>query len=220
MHKITPFLLTSALALICLPSHAEDIEPFSCRNGYFPSEGKFSQLYKVVNKHQTHFFKDDERCPESEGCQQKAYLIEGDEVLVNKIEGGWACAWYQGKKRETVGWIELVSLAPAADPLPETSDWLGTWKAWASTLTIEQQEHGPGLHVTGDSTWGSGASTHIGQIDGTFKPKGRYAMTKDGDGKYDCAVEYTRIGRFLIVDDNNNCGGMNVSFDGVYVRAQ
>lgn len=218
MHKITPLLLTSALAFICLPSHAEYIEPFSCRNGYFPSEGKFTQLYTVVGKHQTHFFKDTEGCPESEGCMQKAYVIEGDEVLVNKIEGDWACAWYQGKKRETVGWIVLENLAPAADPVPQPNDWLGTWKTPASSITIEQQEQGNGLHVAGDAIWGIGASAHVGEIDGTLKPEGRYAMTKEGDGKYDCAVEFSRVGRFLIVDDNNNCGGMNVSFDGVYVR--
>ena len=216
MHKITPFLLTSALALICLPSHAQD-EVYSCDAGYF-LRGQVQPALHRRGQAPDALLQDDERCPESEGCMRKAYVIEGDEVLVNKIEGDWACAWYQGKKRETVGWIVLENLAPAADPLPASTDWLGSWKARAGSITIEQPGQEPGLHVTGDATWGSGASTHIGQIDATLKPQGRYAMTRDGDGKYDCAVEYTRIGRFLIVDDNNNCGGMNVSFDGVYVR--
>jgi hypothetical protein len=35
----------------------------------------------------------------------------------------------------------------------------------------------------------------------------------------DCAVRLRRAGKWLLVDDNDNCGGMNVTFDGIYTRS-
>ncbi|PTQ74144.1 hypothetical protein [Pseudomonas sp. GV071] len=219
MHRIKTVLLTSALTLAFLPSAAHSIEPYSCRNGFFPAEGKNTQLYRVSSQQPVHFFKDDKGCPDSAACKQKAYIVEGDNVLISKVDSSWACAWYQGKKRETVGWIEAEKIQPADDPLPATSDWLGTWTAPASSIKIERQTQEQ-LRVTGNATWGSGASTNVGEIDGTLLLQGRYAVTKDGEDAFACVVEFTRVGRFLIAHDNNNCGGMNVSFDGVYVRSQ
>ena len=44
-------------------------------------------------------------------------------------------------------------------------------------------------------------------------------MFKDGDGEYDCAATLNLVGKLLVVaDNNNNCGGGNVSFTGVYKR--
>ena len=219
MHTLKTVLLTGALALVNLPSYAQSIEPYSCRNGFFPAEGKNTQLYSVTSKQPVHFFNDDKGCPDSAACKLKAYIVEGDNVLISNVESGWACAWYQGKKRETVGWIDAEKIQPANDPLPVTSDWLGTWSAPAGSIKIAKQK-GSELRVTGNATWGTGASTNVGEIDGTLLPQGRHAVTKDGDEQYACAVEFTRVGRFLIVHDNKNCGGMNVSFDGVYVRSQ
>lgn len=37
-------------------------------------------------------------------------------------------------------------------------------------------------------------------------------------GAYDCTVGLRRLGPWLVVDDNLACGGMNVTFRGVYRR--
>ena len=69
---------------------------------------------------------------------------------------------------------------------------------------------------------------NIGEIVGAVSPSGHrlsFAMGDDGQtlpiGKPDggvCQVWMQRAGTYLLVDDNNACGGMNVSFRGTYVR--
>ena len=34
-----------------------------------------------------------------------------------------------------------------------------------------------------------------------------------------CAAKLELVGRYLVVEDNGRCGGVNVSFNGLYVRA-
>jgi hypothetical protein len=40
----------------------------------------------------------------------------------------------------------------------------------------------------------------------------------DKGGESDCKVWMQRVGPWLIVNDNSNCGGFNVSFRGFYTR--
>ena len=43
---------------------------------------------------------------------------------------------------------------------------------------------------------------------------------QDGQGEtYECAATFVLVGAFMIVHDNDQCGGMNVRFDGVYQKA-
>ena len=91
------------------------------------------------------------------------------------------------------------------------------------------------LSISGEATWGgldperikSGA-VHIGSIEGVAAPVGgslSFAMT-DNDATLpvdqgkdtDCKVWMRRLGPYLLVSDNENCGGANVSFQGVYTR--
>ena len=217
MHRLNAVLLTSALALLCLPSQAQEIQPYSCRNGLFPTEGKGALLYRVSSKQPVHFFNDDKGCPASEACKNKAYIVEGNEVLVSKAEGGWACVWHQGPQHETVGWVAVDTLLPMAEPVPAPDAWLGAWKSYGHAITIKKRE-GALLHVSGKATWGTGEAKHYGRVDGALRIQGHHAQTRMGDDQDACLVDLTRIGRYLIVSDNKNCGGFNVSFDGVYVR--
>jgi hypothetical protein len=72
-------------------------------------------------------------------------------------------------------------------------------------------------------------AVNLGEIDAAFAPTGpalAFTMGTDatlpvtaGDTS-DCKVWMRRLGSFLIVDDNMNCGGMNVRFTGVYSRTK
>ena len=35
-----------------------------------------------------------------------------------------------------------------------------------------------------------------------------------------CVVKLHRRGPYLVASDNNNCGGLNVSFNGIYTKAK
>ena len=41
---------------------------------------------------------------------------------------------------------------------------------------------------------------------------------KSGDETYDCKVHLRLVREYLVVYDNKMCGGMNVNFDGVYLK--
>ena len=47
----------------------------------------------------------------------------------------------------------------------------------------------------------------------------RFALPSPEAAKDACAARLSLYGRYLFVEDNGGCGGMNVSFAGVYVRA-
>ena len=85
------------------------------------------------------------------------------------------------------------------------------------TRHLEQGARGDELLVSGTALWiGLNDNVHIGEL-------AEATAQRDGDGlklaPYDgCAVTLRRAGPWLIVDDNMGCGGLNVTFRGVYRR--
>ena len=78
------------------------------------------------------------------------------------------------------------------------------------------------VRVQGDATWVGNPDTgnvNTGQIDGTFTLQDNKVIYKDEGGEYACRFTMTFARDFLIVtEDNGNCGGLNVSFDGRYKK--
>lgn len=216
-------LLGAALSIFAqLEGNPENL----CRNGFFPRESESYSIARVTVKRaaRSYFFGDEGECPKAKNCRLKSYLVRGDEVIVSRKFGNYACAWYQPKRGpETVGWIavsdlEFQNILDAGGP----AYWTGTWIFYDSTIKIASGKPEGTYNVTGTAFWkGLGDNIHIGEIDGTA----RYDATKnallygfDMTGEYDCRVTLRRSGRFMIVADNLNCGGANVSFSGVYLR--
>jgi hypothetical protein len=44
------------------------------------------------------------------------------------------------------------------------------------------------------------------------------ARLTEGTDEFSCVADFSILGKYLIVTDNNKCGGMNVRFDGVYTK--
>lgn len=224
-----PLPALALLPLLALPARAQAPEPFTCRNGYFTETVDALTLARVAGKKgdKAFFHSDDEGCPGKEGCRTKAYVIPGDEVFVNQVKDGWACAWYPGKTNETVGWLkaELLDIAPQGPP-PRLAEWVGTWTLYENEIRIAAAPDGKSLSISGDAVWEGGQSTagypivHVGELSGTALPQGSRVELKDTEVEedYACVARLTLLGRHLFVDDNGNCGGVNVTFDGVYKR--
>jgi hypothetical protein len=166
-----------------------------------------------------YFHNDDGNCPNGANCQSKRYVIPSDELIVSRAYGKYVCSWYQPKKGdETVGWIlasELEIFSPVKAPL--LNKWLGEWESNGNTINIRRGQKPRTLKITGNAFWrGLGDNIHIGELDYTGIPKGYRLETGSGPDKYDCWVKMQMVGDFLIASDNMNCGGVNVSFSGVY----
>lgn len=212
-----------------------------CRRTPSLSEGPALGFGRITASGRTAFVKDglEKRgCPDASAeCRERAYLVTGDPVILGERRGAFLCATYRSAKDDDVGrtgWIpaEAVAVEPAASVAVE--GWLGTWKQAEAQIRVTRGDKAGTLAVAGDATWGAGdpdrvhrGGIHIGEMSGTVVPVGdtaSFAMGENGTlpvqkgGETDCKVWLRRLGPWLVVDDNLACGGLNVSFRGVYRR--
>lgn len=177
-------------------------------------------------------------CPSDNAvCREKAYLVPGDQVIVSTVGKGFVCGEFvNAKGLVRAGWLpaSAVTLAPDA-PAAGQADWIGRWTGGPEqSLTIEKSSQ-PGLiKIKGNATYGAldpdrvkRGAVNVGEIEGTVKPEGSSLAFTMGDSatlpyakgdEFDCRVRMRLLGPFLLVEDNRNCGGMNVSFTGAYRR--
>jgi hypothetical protein len=181
-------------------------------------------------------------CPSAEEkCQEKAFVTPGDAVVVGVASGAFVCATFTAPNQKAVstnGWLPRAALvdAPTVDE-PSVADWSGEWRS-GEEKQISIVAAGPSLAVRGEATYGASdagraerGAVNMGQIAAKVAPVGREASFAQGDGgetmpvdaarKSDadvCRVRMWRFGDYLVASDNAACGGMNVTFAGVYRR--
>jgi hypothetical protein len=191
-----------------------------CRNGLFPQASGSFRIAKITGaRNEKVFFYNDfeEDCPKSASCKTKSYVIPNDEVIVSRTYGNFACSWYQPKKgSETVGWISLDKIEFKESE--QNSAWIGDWMFYDNSIKIAPMKLDGKVKITGNAFWkGLGDNIHIGEIDFSGVPENN-KLGLGEEGEYECRVKMQRIGKYLIVSDNLNCGGANVSFNGIYRR--
>jgi hypothetical protein len=174
-------------------------------------------------------------CPSARpACQLQSFLVPGDTVLAGDRIGGFRCVTYRSAKgRETSGFLPSAALVDQPAPSSALVDWTGRWvRDEEASITIAAE--GAAVAVKGDATWGAldpervkRGGVNTGEIDATATPRGNLIAIGSGyDGALppdiskadDCRARLRLFGRYLAVDDNTGCGGMNVSFTGVYSR--
>ena len=87
-----------------------------------------------------------------------------------------------------------------------------------NAISISKSKAAGTLAIKGEAIWGSGSRTHTGDLDYDAKPSADKMKFGDGTDDNDCQVTMQLVGKLLVVGDNLNCGGANVSFSGVYQR--
>lgn len=120
--------------------------------------------------------------------------------------------------------------------LDDPRAWVGVWKGEGveAELTVAPPPPDPKakgdvpadpfatLAVTGEATWhGAGDVIHTGEVDGPLVREGReMKLVRSDDPDADgCALTLRRmVANTLYVEDNGQCGGMNVTFTGTYHR--
>jgi hypothetical protein len=227
-HLRRALLLTAALCCAAggAAAQAEGGNPANwCRNGAFTRDAEGFKTARVTGRKgaRLYFYGDEEGCPgPSAGCRQKAYVVTGDEVVVSRAFGDWLCAWYQpARGPETVGWLSAASLAVAEPPAanPPLSAWLGAWGFYDSELRLTRATKAGALRVEGEATWvgANPGNVHVGEVSEEAAPAGA-VLSVGGSDEYDCRLTLRLVGPYLLASDNKQCGGANVTFDGVYRR--
>ncbi len=222
---------TLALLVLCsaasrASAQGEGGDPANwCRNGAFTRDASEFRTARVSGRKgsRVYFSSDEEGCPgTSAKCRQKAYLVPGNEVLTSRTFGDWVCAWYQpARGSETVGWLPAHQLG-VAEPAarPPLAAWLGAWGFYDNSLRLTRARRAGALRVEGDATWVgvNPGNVHVGEVSGEAAPAGNVLEVGGGGGEYDCRLKLRLVGSYLVASDNRQCGGVNVTFDGVYRR--
>lgn len=200
--------------------------PRFCRNGFFPHDTANFRIARISKDAALrNYFRDDadEACPRGPKCKTSRYIVRGDEVIASRDFDGFTCVWYDARGTgETVGWIETKALEfDASSESAKVSDWIGTWSFYDNEIRVKALDGGR-LHFLGEAFWrGSATNIHTGEIDYEADMAGREAaFGEDPKDEFGCRVTSRLVGRFMIVADNMNCGGANVSFSGVYRRTK
>jgi hypothetical protein len=229
---------TAAAALITAAgtAHADDA---SCRG--FPAISPNPSLtvgHIASREPRIHFVKDgltQPGCPNrTPACGERAYLVPGDRVIVSTRLDAFVCVTYiNAKGSEWSGWLPADAVAYDNERPIASADWLGRWSRDEADISVKAGKAGA-LLIKGDATYGARdpdrvkrGGVNTGTIEGEVTPArdslsfamgGDATLPVDKGGEFDCQVWMRRLGPWLIVDDNTNCGGLNVTFRGVYRR--
>jgi hypothetical protein len=147
----------------------------------------------------------------------------GNPVAIGKREGDWTCVSHYGSG---YGWMLSNRLQPINPDLhPSAAAWTGTWTPLgmkqprdAATKLVISTGVAPGnLKLDGQAYWFGAVVhgervTHEGAVEGEAQPNENRLHIAEGS----CEVNLSLIGGFLNVQDNGQCGGMNVTFTGIW----
>lgn len=218
-----PLIASFASLMVVIPTAA------AARCGFGDINAKNASI-AIVQPAKLHFVEDNsivEGCPnDSVKCQQKGFLIAGDSVLTGNTQGAYVCAGYVtsggiGKN----AWLPVDALKPAPSEQQRAEDWAGKWTLDGNDIVITPKDSG--FRVQGDAEWKDGDNVHTGELDGVVKPDNAVLAFAMGDGKtlsfkdgdeFTCRASMVRRGPYLLVEDNDQCGGANVTFTGFYRR--
>ncbi len=189
-----------------------------CRNGLFADDQNEMRPARIAGDGPVSLYQDSTPgCPQKgAACKQADGPAPGTEVLVSKVHNGFACVW---QSTDAVGWVPAarVDLSVPFDRNPPLAAWAGDWKYFDNHLQIALTPDGRRLHIGGDAFWHGLNSTHDGSVEGEAVPSGNHLSFQSPQG--DCKVRLTLVNHSLAASDNRACGGMNVTFTGIYEPA-
>ena len=183
-----------------------------------------------------------------ESCRTNTYVVPGDKVITYASYKEFACAAYVDRKgRLSSGWLAESALSPLPVVSASGGDWAGHWSRPGAEIDIAIAARTSERAIKGEMTIKADAihnsidpAGHVAEPDtggftaANLKPDGdklSFAMdaSREDHGRahaipvtmgasFDCRVWLQRVGPWLLVDDDNQCGGVNVTFRGLYRR--
>ena len=218
-------LVVALLALAAASgAHADDGDN-TCRNGDFPSSQAPFGLAQVTGAARLYFLEDSDGCPNAEArCRQRAYVVTGNTLITGRSQGDYVCAFFPNRVGGSAGWVPGARLAATPVPAAGLPAWVGMWKNGDNSIRLRAK--GAALEASGEAFWPSAnppladrpGGPNLGDMSGVARPKGNQVVFADASDPSACSVSLTLLGDVLLASDNNACGGMNVSFTGVYRR--
>jgi hypothetical protein len=212
--NIRTALLCVAVIAIAPRALAAAAEPDAPCNQLLPDDDL--RLGQVSGAGAVAFLTDGSGCPgPAAACRSKFAARSGATLLLGRSRGDYVCAY--DSRTGSTGWLPQQRVAArAVNTAPPLSAWGGTWRLYDNNIVLKQS--GDSIEADGEAYWPAKnvMPANEGAFAGTAKPSGnRLHFTGDPQG---CTVDLAIAGRFLVVADNKECGGHNVSFTGIYTR--
>ncbi|MEO9078557.1 MAG: hypothetical protein ABI268_04505 [Rhodanobacter sp.] len=193
--------------------------PFAC-DGDDVSTPQTIAIAEIHGQGHVYFLRDTNGCPDAgAGCTDKAYVIPGNKVLTGRTRGAYVCAFYPNRQGGRTGWLPRDRLKPTTSNVSLDS-WTGHWVDNDNTIDISR--HGKLLHADGNAYYPMAdppldqfpGGPNLGAMGGDASPHdGRIVFTHE-----ECSVTAILVEPYLVINDNHQCGGLNVRFDGLYQR--
>lgn len=217
--------LLCALWFVAGPALAGGTDKLFCRNGGFSGENPNFGMARLRGDEPAWFLDDMNGCPSASKSCRRNRLQPGHRLITGRRHGPYVCAFQRTADGDTAGWVRRDRLhrLPVARQ-PQLNAWTGHWiepDGSDDALTITRD--GRRLAVNGHAYWPNAnppldrypGGPNLGRIAGHAAPDGnRLSIGKASE----CLAVLHLVGDRLVVHDNGVCGGMNVRFDGVYVR--
>ncbi len=169
-------------------------------------------------------------------CQLPSFLVSGDTAIVtqsNEVRP-FVCAIFMSPKGvATTAYLDSRKLNFVKEAAKINSPaGYGKWVAASVNATLTVRPGGDGFVIVEGEAYTNGSSPNFGTIGGAAfsfdsragysdiqysggeKPS-EYVPTTDG-----CLIRMRLIGPYLLVEDNNRCGGHNVTFSSLYAKTK
>jgi hypothetical protein len=155
---------------------------------------------------------------------------------VDASDGPYVCAVFKSQAgTETRGWLPRAALQIVPPEPAPARQWDGKWERDRDAQIVIKSNQDE-VEVSGNAIWGSHdpqrvrrGAIHVGELSGKGRPRGHslaigYDPDRSGfppakdEARDGCAAKLELYGRYLMVEDDGGCGGINVSFTGIYVQ--
>lgn len=159
---------------------------------------------------------DDPSCKDGRKiCVQSSYVRNGTRVLVSGRRNGYSCLFYfKGFETADSGYLpdsSLHVLIPKANSL----QWQGRWRTPYAQLDISEKVDR--IQISGKATRGPPAYD-IADAEGEGRAKGNTLYIVSGAAGV-CHLTIKVLRDFLVVRNEDECGGAGVTFAGIYKRS-
>ena len=214
-----------AIALLALsPAAAVRAEDDACRNGSFATDETTIGRVQVIGQGRLWLLNDDGGCPAAAAkCRGATSVPPGATVLSGHRSGAYVCVFDPASN--DAGYVEAARLKTlVVNPSPPLAAWVGRWREGDDAIRLTTK--GQSLQADGQAYWPSAhpsarqfpGGPNLGDLSGSATPSGNQVTFADASDPQACRATMRLIGDALVVADNGACGGMNVSFSGVYRR--
>lgn len=180
-------------------------------NGFAVAPGEKVQLAEVVKRTAVQM----EQCGSAAGCVE-APVAQKTPIQIYRQQVVWTCGYVSGRNGAGPAWIRTEALrVDPYDEHPSPAAWVGQWSGGEDRVALALAGKPGALRLAGTAVWQGKFTSHSGDAKGVVTPTGNRLHFVQDSG---CVIDLVLLGYYILAEDNQACGGLNVRFQGIWKR--